>query len=61
MNFEYPPEAERFRAEFRSWLAANLDPEVVGATLSDWERPEVLERMRAWNRSLADAGYAALA
>jgi len=61
LNFEYPPEAERFRAEFRSWLAANLDPEVVGATLSDWERPEVLERMRAWNRSLADAGYAALA
>ena len=61
MNFEYPPEAERFRAEFRSWLATNLDPEVVGATLSDWERPEVLERMRAWNRSLADAGYAALA
>jgi alkylation response protein AidB-like acyl-CoA dehydrogenase len=61
LNFEYPPEAERLRAEIRAWLDANLDPGVVGTTLGDWERPEVLDRMRAWNRKLADAGYAALA
>ena len=61
MNFAYPPEAERFRVEFRAWLAANLDPDVVGTTLGDWEEPATLERMRAWNRKLADAGYAALA
>src|SRR5205807_2897147 len=29
--------------------------------LSAWGSPETLERMRAWNRKLADAGYAAIA
>jgi alkylation response protein AidB-like acyl-CoA dehydrogenase len=29
--------------------------------MSAWESSEALERMRAWNRRLADAGYAAIA
>src|SRR5439155_7919531 len=61
VNFDYPPEAEAFRAEFRAWLDENLDPDVVGTTFADWESPEALERMRVWNRKLADAGYAAIA
>jgi len=62
MDFAYPPEAAAFREEFCAWLAANLPEELVGL---DWASMELdsdaLDRMRAWNRSLADAGYAAIA
>ena len=62
MDFSYPPEAAAFREEFRAWLAANLPEGLVGL---DWASTELdsdeLERMRAWNRSLAEAGYAAIA
>jgi alkylation response protein AidB-like acyl-CoA dehydrogenase len=62
MNFDYPPEAEAFRSEFRAWLDANLDTDLDASSgLSAWESPEALERLRAWNRKLADAGYAAIA
>ena len=30
MDFTYPPEAEAFRKEFRSWLDANLPDDLVG-------------------------------
>jgi len=62
MNFEYPPEAEAFRGEFRAWLDANLDPNLkdVGA-MAAADSPDALDRMRAWNGRLADAGYAAIA
>ena len=62
MDFTYPPEAEAFRAEFRAWLEANVDSEVAGAqAMEAAESPEALARLRAWNRALADAGYAAIA
>jgi alkylation response protein AidB-like acyl-CoA dehydrogenase len=62
MNFDYPPEAEAFRTEFRAWLDANLDPELKGTRpMAALDSPEALERMQAWNRKLADAGYAAIA
>ena len=62
MNFDYPPEAEAFRSEFRTWLDANLDTDLeASGAMSALESPEALERMRAWNRKLADAGYAAIA
>src|SRR2546423_11633517 len=62
MNFDYPPEAEAFRSEFRAWLDANLDPELKGAgAMAAVDSPDALERMRAWNRTLAEAGYAAIA
>ena len=62
MDFDYPPEAEAFRSEFRAWLDANLDPDLerTGA-MAAADSPDALERMRAWNRTLADAGYAAIA
>ena len=47
-----------FRRELRDWLAAHLTPEIVEAG----RRPvtaETLELLRAWNRELADAGWAA--
>ncbi|MBV8297061.1 MAG: acyl-CoA dehydrogenase family protein [Acidimicrobiia bacterium] len=62
MNFAYPPEAEAFRTEFRAWLDANLDPELRDAgAMAALDSPQDLARMRAWNRKLADAGYAAIA
>ncbi len=60
MDFTYPPEAEGFRAEIRGWLAANLTDEhrrAGGGVATD---PEQLARLQAWNRVLADAGYAAI-
>jgi alkylation response protein AidB-like acyl-CoA dehydrogenase len=63
MDFTYPPEAEAFRAEFRSWLDEHLTDDLrtggLGESLEfDSDR---LERHRAWNRLLADARYAAIA
>lgn len=62
MDFTYPPEAEEFRAEVRAWLDANVDDDVraIGGGLG-YEQPGQLERSQAWNRRLADAGYAAIA
>jgi len=62
MDFDYPPEAEAFRSEFRGWLDANLADEDRGTTFADLVAGgERLERLRLWNRRLADAGYAAIA
>jgi hypothetical protein len=62
MNFNYSPEAEAFRKEFRAWLDANLTDDVrAGASWSMDLEGERLEGLRAWNRTLADARYAAIA
>lgn len=61
MNFDFPPEAEAFRDEFRKWLGEHLTDEVRALSLTELEDdPERLERLRRWNRTLADAGYAAI-
>ncbi len=62
MDFTYPPEAEAFREEFRAWLDANLPDDLrdTGTSLELSDR-DALERLRAWNRTLADARYAAIA
>ena len=63
MNFKYPPEAEAFRAEFRAWLDANLgdDERRLGLRFVVDPDDDQLAALRAWNRKLADAGYAAIA
>ena len=61
MDFSYPPEAEAFRAELRRWLEENLDDRTRGANAPLEGAGEELEVRRAWNRRLADAGYAAIA
>jgi alkylation response protein AidB-like acyl-CoA dehydrogenase len=63
MDFTYPPEAEAFRAQFRSWLDEHLTDELrtVGLGESLEFDADRLERQRAWNRLLADARYAAIA
>jgi len=63
MNFNYPPEAEAFRAELRGWLEANFTAEyqslksVTACRLGD---PD-LAKQREWNTKLADARYSAIA
>src|SRR6478672_13921069 len=62
MDFNYPVEAEAFRSEFRAWLDENLTDEIrAGGGWSMELSAERLERLRAWNRALADARYAAIA
>lgn len=51
MDLRYPPHAEAFRTEVRRWLDENRLPGLTDG--SD------LEARRGWNRTLADAGYAA--
>ncbi|MGQ0823448.1 MAG: acyl-CoA dehydrogenase family protein [Actinomycetota bacterium] len=62
MDFTYPPDAVAFRAEFRAWLEANLPTDIVGrGWAGGGVDPPTIERLRAWNRTLADARYAAIA
>jgi alkylation response protein AidB-like acyl-CoA dehydrogenase len=50
--------ADEFRAELRTWLVDHLTPEVVEAGGRAVEGGS-LELLRAWNRTLADGGWAA--
>jgi alkylation response protein AidB-like acyl-CoA dehydrogenase len=62
LDFTYPPEAEAFRTEFRAWLDEHLTAEMrTGAGWSMDPDADRLERQRQWNRTLADARYAAIA
>jgi len=61
LDFSYPPEAEVFRAELRAWLAGALDERTRRAASRRAPPPDHLEILRAWNRRLAEAGYAAIA
>ena len=63
MDFAYPADAEAFRAEFRAWLDAHVTDEIraIGAGGLGYDKPGQLEASQAWNRELADAGYAAIA
>jgi hypothetical protein len=52
------PDTDAVRAELRAWLAEHLTPEVVEAAERQTEGGS-LEVLRAWNRTLADGGWAA--
>jgi alkylation response protein AidB-like acyl-CoA dehydrogenase len=64
MDFEYAPEQEAFRKEFRGWLAANLPPDLVvddpvdDRVASDREG---FERRRAWQKTMHKAGWVGIA
>jgi len=59
VDFSYPVEVEQFRAELRAWLSANLTDELVAARRHPG-RDDVFETLRTWNRTMADAGWAAV-
>ena len=60
MDFSYPAEVEQFRKELRAWLAVNLTHDVVTAGRRSGHDPVAFDAHRAWNRTLADAGWAAV-
>jgi hypothetical protein len=51
-------DTDAFRAELRAWLAEHLTSEVAAAGADGMEGDD-LELLRAWNRTLADGGWAA--
>lgn len=60
MDFSYPPEVEQVRKELRAWLAANLTDDVVAAGRQRGKDDVAFEKLRAWNATMADAGWAAV-
>ena len=60
MDFSYPPEVEQFRAELRDWLSANLTDELIAARRPPGSDDATFAMLRAWNRTMADAGWAAV-
>lgn len=60
MDFSYPAEVEQFRTALRAWLAANLTDAVVAAGRRQDLDTATFETLRAWNRTMADAGWAAV-
>jgi alkylation response protein AidB-like acyl-CoA dehydrogenase len=58
MDFKYSEEDEAFRAEFRSWLEANMPRDWRDdGELADPDTQSEFERRRAWHRKLYDAGW----
>lgn len=60
MDFSYPPEVEQFRVELREWLSANLTDELIAARRPSGRTDAAFEKLRAFNRTMADAGWAAV-
>lgn len=60
MDFSYPAEVERFRVELRRWLSENLTDELVAARRPTGRDDAAFEMLRAWNATMADAGWAAV-
>lgn len=60
MDFSYPPDVERFRSELRDWLSQNLTDELVAARRPTGRDDAAFEMLRAWNATMADAGWAAV-
>ena len=60
MDFSYPAEVEQFRSELREWLEENLTDELVAARRPTGRDDAAFEMLRAWNATMADAGWAAV-
>ena len=60
VDFSYPAEVEQFRTELRDWLSANLTDELVAARRPAGRDDAAFEMLRAWSRTMADAGWAAV-
>jgi alkylation response protein AidB-like acyl-CoA dehydrogenase len=60
VDFSYPPDVERFRSELRDWLSQNLTEELVAARRPTGRDDAAFEMLRAWNATMADAGWGAV-
>jgi len=61
MNFEFTAEQEAFRKEVRQWLEHNLPDDLRGSAFAS-SRADVEEvrKLRAWQKTMAAAGYVGL-
>jgi alkylation response protein AidB-like acyl-CoA dehydrogenase len=58
MDFDFTPGQEAFRKEVRAWLEANLPHELRGkAFASSRADVEEVRQLRAWQKTMAEAGY----
>ena len=60
VDFSYPAEVEQFRIELRDWLSENLTDELVAARRPTGRDDVAFEKLRVWNATMADAGWAAV-
>ena len=60
MDFSYPAEVEPFRKELRAWLSTNLTDEVRAADRQRGRDAQAFETLRAWDATVADAGWGAV-
>ncbi len=60
VDFSYPAEVEHFRSELRDWLSANLTDELIAARRPSGYDDVTFEKLRKWNRTMADGGWAAV-
>jgi alkylation response protein AidB-like acyl-CoA dehydrogenase len=60
VSFAMPEATEQFRADLRSWLDANVTAEVRDAGRRRGSDPGAFEASRAWDRHVADEGWAAI-
>jgi alkylation response protein AidB-like acyl-CoA dehydrogenase len=58
MNFEFTQEQEAFRKDVRQWLERNLPDDLRGSAFAS-SRADVEEvgRLRAWQKTMAEAGF----
>ncbi|HEU5196891.1 MAG TPA: acyl-CoA dehydrogenase family protein, partial [Methylomirabilota bacterium] len=58
MNFEFTEAEEAFRKEVRAWIERNLPDDLKGkAFAASRADVEEVRRLRAWQKTMADAGY----
>jgi alkylation response protein AidB-like acyl-CoA dehydrogenase len=61
MDFDFTPEQEAFRKEVRAWLETNLPDDLRGkAFASSRADVEEVKKLRAWQKTMAEAGYVGL-
>src|SRR5262245_8525827 len=60
VDFRLPPPVTEFRDQLRVWLAGHLTDEVRAASRRRGAGGEALAVLRAWDRTMAEAGWAAI-
>jgi alkylation response protein AidB-like acyl-CoA dehydrogenase len=60
VDFSYPAEVEQFRKELRVWLSEHVTEAVVAADRRRGKDADAFEILRAWDATVADAGWGAV-
>ncbi|HYP54180.1 MAG TPA: acyl-CoA dehydrogenase [Pyrinomonadaceae bacterium] len=60
MDLNLTPSEQKFRDEFRAWLAANVPERWAGGSLNSEDSADFVEYLRAWQRKLFEAGWAGI-